>query len=101
MEVRSLVGQLRAWAMQRTVNGARLFADVFHDVDLAALRPTDSGNIFAKHPERGPHALPFRNFDARFEAAVRLREEALCLEARGGVVTRYAVGAGVRFLSAP
>src|SRR4029077_2048529 len=84
-----------AWAMQGAVNGAGFLADIFHDVDLAALWPAGRGDIFAEHPERGPHSLPFWDFDSRFEAAVGLREEALSLEAGGGVLTRQAVRSGV------
>jgi hypothetical protein len=86
-----------AGAVQRTVDFVGLLADVFHDVDFAALGPADGGNVFSEHPERGPNSLPFRDFDAGLEAAVGLDEQALCLEAGGGVLAGYPVGAGVGF----
>src|SRR5882672_4660152 len=70
-----------ARAMQRSVDGARLLADVFHDVDFAALRPADGADVIAKHPESGPHSLPRRSLDAGFEAAIGLAEKALSFEA--------------------
>ena len=65
---------LCTWAVQGTMNGAGFLADIFHDVDLSALRPTGRGDVFAEHPERGPHSLPFWNSDTRLEATVSLGE---------------------------
>lgn len=86
------------WTVQRAVNGAWLFTDIFHDVDFAALGPADGGHVLAHHPESGPDSLPFWNFDTSFEATVSLGEAALRFEAGGGVIAGYAVGAGVDFL---
>jgi hypothetical protein len=86
-----------AWAVQGTVDGGGFLADVFHDVDFAALRPARCRDVLAEHPERGPHALAFRNFYAGFDAAVSLNEETLRFEACGSVVACYAVGAGEGF----
>ncbi len=55
------------------------------------------GKVLAQHPERGPHSLPFWDFDARLDAAVGLGEEALCFEAGGSVVARYAVSPRIGF----
>src|SRR5712692_8797432 len=85
-----------AGAMQRAVNDARLLADIFHDVDFAALGPADGADVIAKHPEGGPHSLPRGYFDAGFEAAVGLAEEALSLEAGRCVIAGDAVAAGIR-----
>src|SRR2546423_15008887 len=75
--------------VSRPVHGAvhdrRLAADVLHDIDLARLRPTDSVDVVAEHPERRPQTLPARNTDARLEAAVRLGEEPFGLDPRRGV----------------
>ncbi len=79
--------------MQRPVNRRRLAADVLHDVDLAALRPSSPVDVSTKHPEGRPDPLPARHLDARFEPAVGLREAILRLQARRRVVAREAVGA--------
>src|SRR5437879_4195234 len=87
-----------AGTMERTVDRARLLADVLHDIDFGTLGPTNGSDIVAKHPESGPHSLPFRNFDARFETAIGLAEKALGLEASRSVITRNAIGGiGVGF----
>src|SRR5262249_51350806 len=69
------------------MHGARLLPDVLHDVDLTRRRPSHRVDVGAQHPERGPHALPVWNADARFDAAVRPCREALRLETRGRVST--------------
>src|SRR5260221_4898729 len=75
---------------------SRLLADIFHDVDLAALRPANGINIFSQHPERRPHSLPRGQLDARLESPVRLREQTLRLQSRRRVVEFLAVRPGVR-----
>src|SRR5215467_8989951 len=81
-------------AVERAVHGARLLADVFHDVDFTGRRPAGEGDVVAEHPESGPRSLACRDFDARFKAAVSLAEKTLGLEAGGSVVARNAVRAG-------
>src|SRR5260370_25343431 len=83
--------------MQRSADYARLFANVLHNVYFAALGPADGADVFAEHPEGGPHSLPRGNLDAGFEAAVGLAEEALCFQASGGVIARHAIWTGVGF----
>src|SRR5439155_25996210 len=61
-------------AAKRAVNRTWLLADVFHDVDFAARGPAGGGDVIAKHPEGGPHALPRGKLGARFEATVSLAE---------------------------
>ena len=80
-------------AVDRAVDGGGLFADVFHDVDLAAFGPGDGFNVVAKHPEGGPDALALRDFDTGFEAAEGLGEEALGFQAGGSVFTGDVIGA--------
>src|SRR5260370_955955 len=48
----------RTWAVEGTVDDARLLADIFHDVDFAAFWPADGADVFPEHPEGGPHSLP-------------------------------------------
>src|ERR1700761_1752221 len=84
-------------AVDRTVDEIGLLADVFHDVDLAALRPLNFLDIGAEHPEGRPQALSAGNLNARLETSISLREFALRLEARGGIVARDLVCAGVFF----
>src|SRR5260370_6955108 len=72
-----------AGAVERTVDGARLLADVLHDVDFAARGPADGPDVVAKHPEGGPHSLPRGGFDPRFQAAITLVKETLCFHPRG------------------
>ena len=69
-----------AGTVERSVDGARFLADIFHDVDFAALGPADGSDVVAKHPEGRPHSLPRRNFDTRLEAAIGLAEKALRFE---------------------
>jgi hypothetical protein len=80
-------------AVDRTVNGGGLFADIFHDVDLAALGPADRVDVVAEHPKGGPDTLAFWNFYPGFEAAEGLSEQALCLQTRGRVFAGDAVAA--------
>src|SRR5215471_1118611 len=70
---------------------SRLAADVLHDVDFSALRPSDRVDVLAEHPECRPHPLPGGNLDARLESAVGLREESLCFQTRGSVISRCSV----------
>src|ERR1051326_8178552 len=77
--------------MNSAVNCGRLFADVFHDVDLAAVGPADLVDVFAEHPERRPDSLPARNLDAGFETSIGLSEFALRFEAGRGVIARDAI----------
>src|SRR5258706_16116567 len=77
--------------MQRSMNDARFAPDIFHDVDLAALRPSVRRNVVAKHPECRPHALPRRNLDARFETSVSLRKKVLRFQTRRGVIARNSI----------
>jgi hypothetical protein len=81
------------------MNQTGLFADIFHDVDFAALGPAYRRNIVAQHPECGPHSLPRGNLDAGLEAAVGLREQALSLESRGRELARDVVGTFDIFLA--
>src|SRR5882724_1368827 len=71
---------------------------IFHDIDLAAFRPTIFRYVVAEHPERRPNALTFRDLDARFESAIRLGEKILSLESRGSVVASDAIRASEFFL---
>src|SRR5258708_17039834 len=85
-----------ARAMERTVDRARLLANIFHDVDFAALGPADGADVIAKHPEGGPHSLPRGYFDAGFEAAVGLAEEALSFEAGRWLIAGAPAHSGIR-----
>src|SRR5205823_6370273 len=75
-----------AGAMHRPVDRRRLAANVFHDVDLSAVRPVRRIDIIPQHPKCRPEPLPVGNLDARLEPAIRLLELALGLDARGGVL---------------
>ena len=55
--VRSVAVPLEKRAVDGAVDGGGLFADVLHDVDLAALWPSGGGDVIAEHPEGGPDAL--------------------------------------------
>src|SRR6266567_3324779 len=76
----------RAGPVKRPMDGAGLLANIFHDVDFAALGPADDRDVVPQHPESGPHSLPRGNFDARFKAAVGLAEKSLRFEPCGSVV---------------
>src|SRR5215469_6691327 len=60
--------------VNRAVDERRFLADIFHDVDLAALRPSALTDVVAEHPESGPDALTAGNLNAGFEASVFARE---------------------------
>ena len=60
--------------MKRSVDHRRFPADILHDVDLTAVGPVNRIDIVAQHPECRPDALPKRNLDPRFEAAIGLAE---------------------------
>lgn len=47
-----------------------VLSDVFHDIDLTALWPSDSADVGAEHPESGPHALSSGEFGSHFEFTV-------------------------------
>src|SRR5215471_1166326 len=85
-------------AVNRAVHERGLLADVFHDVDLAAVWPASLFDVITHHPKRGPDALSPGDFDASFEASEFLRELTLGLQASRGVVASYAIGAGKFFL---
>src|SRR5713226_1248973 len=76
-----------AGAMQTAVHLCRFFADVLHDVDLAAKRPFRGGDIVAEHPERRPDSLALRDPDPCFEASVLLSELPCGLQPCRGVTT--------------
>ena len=92
-------GSVGERAVDGAVNDVGLFADIFHDVDLAALRPADGVDVVAEHPERRPDALALRDFDAGFEAAESLREEPLSFQARGSVFAGDVITAFVIFFA--
>src|SRR5437764_15469124 len=79
-----------AGAVNGAVNQTRFFADIFHDVDLAAGGPAGFVDVVAQHPKCRPDALSARNLDAGLEAAVGLRKFAKCLQARRSVGYREA-----------
>ena len=80
------------------MDGARLSADILHDVDFAALGPANGGNVVAQHPESRPHALPRWNLDARFKPAVSLIEKTLRFDPRRSVTVHRAVATSVAWL---
>src|SRR5262249_28971477 len=85
--------------ISRTVDSAVNYrgfpADVLHDVDFSASRPTRGVNVFSQQPKRGPKPLPVRNPDTGFESAVLRGELILCNQTRRSVITRDIVSAGV------
>src|SRR5580698_2035091 len=80
------------------MNEIRLFADIFHDVDLAAVRPRHLVDVCAEHPERWPDSLSPRNLDSGLESSIRLRKFPRGLQARRSVVAHHSLGAGVLLL---
>ena len=59
--------------------------DVLHDVEFAAGRPVDGGDVVAQQPEGGPHTLGLGQLHLCLDATVLEAEQALGLEPRGGV----------------
>src|SRR5690348_11647057 len=66
--------------MQRRAAQCRQAALALHDVDLAAVGPSDFGTGAAEHPERGPEPLTGGQFNTRFDFAGGRDDE---LAARG------------------
>src|SRR6188508_3462087 len=78
-----MVGATRiTGTVQRAAVVADLLATILHDVDLAAVRPADVGDVGAERPERGPDALATRLADPGFEATVRALEATCAVDAR-------------------
>src|ERR1700730_6115794 len=88
----------RAWTVQGTMNCSRFLADVFHDVDFAALGPANRTEIVAQGPKARPQPLPCGYFYAGLEPAINLAESSLGLQTRRGVVAGYAIRGRVRLL---
>src|ERR1044071_7562261 len=84
--------------MKRSVDHRRFPADIFHDVDLAAVGPVSRIDIVTQHPECRPDALAKRNLDSRFETTKRLAEFVLRQQSGRRVVASYIVGAGKSLL---
>src|SRR4051812_7398796 len=70
-----------AGTVEGTVYFRRLETDVLHDVDLAARRPSNSGDVVAQHPKGRPDALSVRNLYTCLKSPVPLCEEASRLQA--------------------
>src|SRR3989442_12321433 len=85
--------------MKSAVNDRRFLSNIFHDVDLAAVRPASSTNIVTQHPERRPDALAVRDFDSRFKPSVGLAEFILGKQSCRSVVASYVIRAGESFLN--
>jgi hypothetical protein len=62
-----------------------LFADIFHDIDFPRSRPSYARgrDVFPKHPERRPNALPTWNLYSRFNFSVLYFKQTLSLDAAG------------------
>src|SRR5438067_604983 len=84
--------------MKRSMDHRRFPADIFHDVDLAAVGPMNSIDIVAQHPERRPDALAKRNLDPGFDTAIGLAELVLRQQPGGSIVATNLVSAGKSFL---
>jgi hypothetical protein len=56
--------------MNGSVNNLRLFPNIFHNINLAAIRPTDGVDVCCHHPKCGPNTLPARYLNARFYPTV-------------------------------
>src|ERR1035438_10161075 len=76
-------------AVQAAVLDSWLLADVLHDVDLAAVGPTDSVDVRTHRPESRPDARPVRELDAGFDLAISGGELTFGLETARGVVTGF------------
>jgi hypothetical protein len=59
-------------AMDGPMDGQGLAPDLFHDVDLAAARPSDIADVIAQHPEGRPNSLPVRQLDPSFKTTIGL-----------------------------
>src|SRR5207249_6633995 len=85
-------------SMKSAMNDRRLFTDVFHDVDLAAVGPMDSIEVVTQHPKCRPNSLPVRDLNSRLKPSVRLAELILGEQSCGSVVANYLVRPGEIFL---
>ena len=75
--------------MRRAVDQSWLKTDVFQNVNLTAIRPAYRCDIHAQRPKRRPDTLTTGNFDPRFNAAIRPRCLALCLQPRRSVTAAH------------
>ncbi len=70
------------------VHNGRLPADILHNINFAAFRPTHGGNIVAEHPESWPHALSRRSFHPDLDLSVLHAEFSFCFYASGSEAAR-------------
>src|SRR5947207_6247362 len=68
--------------MKRAMDCGRLSSDVFHDVDLTAIRPANALDVITQHPEGRPDALSIRDLNPRFKTAEGLAEFVFCKQPR-------------------
>ena len=85
-------------SMKSAMNDRRLFTDVFHDVDLAAVGPVGSIDVVTQHPKCRPDTLAVRDLNSRLKPSVCLAELILSEQSCGSVVANYLVRPGERFL---
>src|SRR6185503_19124945 len=84
--------------MNSAMNDRRLPPDIFHDVELAAVRPVGSIDVVAQHPKCGPDTLAVGDLNTRFKTSVGLTELILGEQSCRSVVAGNAVGPGQGFL---
>ena len=85
--------------MKSAMNDRRLLADIFHDVDLAAVRPVSSIDVVTQHPKCRPDTLAVRNLNSRFKPSVSLAELILGEQSCRSVIASYVIRAGESFLN--
>jgi len=79
--------------MHCAVNGPGFAADVFHDVNLTALGPANTGGfeINAEHPKGRPDSLSKWELNARLDFAVSDRKLCQRFQACGGVISGWSL----------
>src|SRR2546429_1225973 len=77
--------------MKSAMNCRRLFSNVFHDVDLAAVGPVSCIDVVTQHPKRRPNALARGDLNSRFKPPVSLGELVLGEQSCRSIVASYAV----------
>lgn len=83
--------------MQSAVSDRRFLTDIFHDVDLAAVRPASGVDVVTQHPKCRPDPLAVRDLDSRVKPSVGLAELVLSEQSCRTVIAGYVVRPGKGF----
>src|SRR5271155_2999354 len=84
--------------MECAMNRRWFEANILHNVDLSACRPSGRIKVATKHPKCRPDPLPLRYLDTSFEPAIFLLKMTGGFEPRGCVVSCNPIRSLITFL---